>query len=180
MNFVQNENKGMQILYQNALAGSIVNSDLLFRSIKSDLDAASETLNVITLDSLRAKDRELILGVLNLMTYVSSMVEGNLEDRVKTLTNRTSEYVSTGNLEYLDPLIDTIEKFELDLERLDTDVSNVYSAIESCIDDLRSVDAKIVLTEANAHLSTLATHATQLYIIVLTTEGSANQCRMTY
>lgn len=177
---MQNENKGMQILYQNALAGSIVNSDLLFRSIKSDLDAAAETLNVITLDSLRAKDRDLILHVLNLMTHVSSVVEVSLENRVKTLTDRTSEYVSSKNSEYLEPLIDTIEKFELDLERLDANVSTVYTAIEACIDDLKSSDARLVLNEVNAHLSTLATHATQLYIVILTTEGSANQCRMTY
>lgn len=177
---MQNETNGMQILYQNALAGSIVNSDLLFRSIKSDSDAAAETLNVITLDSLRAKDRELILHVSSLMSYVSAVVEGSLEDRVKTLTDRTSEYVSSKNAEYLEPLIDTIEKFKSDLESLDNNVSAAYSEINACIDDLKSSDARLVLNEVNAHLSTLATHATQLYIVILTTEGSANQCRMTY
>ena len=166
---MQNETNGMQILYQNALAGSIVNSDLLFRSIKSDSDAAAETLNVITLDSLRAKDRELILHVSGLMSYVSAVVE-----------DRTSEYVSSKNAEYLEPLIDTIEKFKLDLENLDNNVSATYSEINACIDDLKSSDARLVLNEVNAHLSTLATHATQLYIVILTTEGSANQCRMTY
>lgn len=177
---MKNENDGMKILYQNALAGSIVNSDLLFRSIKSDLDATTETMNLITLDSLRAKDRELIIYISNLLTYVSAIVDESLEDRVKTLTTRTSEYVTAKDENYLDSLIDTIEKFKTDLSNLDENVSNVYNAIDSSIDDLKSSEAKVKLTETCAHLSTLATHATQLYIIILTTEGSANQCRMTY
>ena len=177
---MQNETNGMQILYQNALAGSIVNSDLLFRSIKSDSDAAAEALNVITLDSLRAKDRELILYISNLIVLVNAVVGCSLENRVKILTDRTSEYVSSKNAEYLEPLIDTIEKFKSDLESLDNNVSTAYSEIDACIDDLKSFDARLALNEVNAHLSTLATHATQLYIVILTTEGSANQCRMTY
>ena len=179
MNLVQNENKGIQILYRNALSGSIVNSDLLFRSIKADFDGATETLNKIIIDELRSKDRDLHMYVLQSMSYVELKIV-SLEDQMKTLTMHTRAYVESTKDEDCDVLIDTLAKLREELSLLDSDITNASNTIEDCIDEFKSSKARIILTETAPLLSTLAMHVTQLYIVILTTEGSANQCKMIY
>lgn len=176
-----NENLGMQILYQNALSGSIVNSDLIFRTIERDRDAMIETLRLSSsLDALRSRDRDVMIDIRNEIDRLDVVIVDKISKLVNQLTTSTAEYVKYNSEEHLENLIAVINKFKDELSQLDENVVAASKYVESAIEDLKSTKAQSRIIDVIEHLTTLETHVTQLYIILLTTEGSAHQCKMTY
>ena len=176
-----NENLGMQILYQNALSGSIINSDLIFRTIERDRDSMIESLRLsASLDSLRSRDRDVMIDIRNEIDRLDIVIVDKISKFVSQLTNSTAEYIKHNSEEHLESLISVISKFKDELSQLDENIVAASKYVESAIEDLKSTKAQSRIIEVIERLSTLETHVTQLYIILLTTEGSAHQCKMIY
>lgn len=178
---MKNENKGLEILYQNALAGSVVNSDVLFRAMERDLDAANESLgHAANLDALRSKDRNIIIDIVSAISNIDANLNEQINRYIQSITSHVSRYVQASSLENLDEVLQTLSKFREDLQSLDETINYAIDVIRVTFDDITAKSVKSKLEEVIANLNNLSTHATQLFIVVLTAEGSANQCRMTY
>lgn len=178
---MKNENKGLEILYQNALAGSVVNSDVLFRAMERDLDAANESMShAANLDALRSKDRNIIIDIVSAISNIDANLNEQINGRIQSITSHVSKYVQASNLENLDEVLQTLSKFREELQTLDEVINYAIDAIRLTFDDITAKSVKSKLEEVIANLNNLSTHTTQLFIVVLTAEGSANQCRMTY
>lgn len=178
---MKNENKGLEILYQNALAGSVVNSDVLFRAMERDLDAANESLgHAANLDALRSKDRNIIIDIVSAISNIDANLNEQINKHIQSITSHVSKYVQASSLENLDEVLQTLSKFREDLQSLDETINYAIDVIQVTFDDITAKSVKSKLEEVIANLNNLSTHATQLFIVVLTAEGSANQCRMTY
>ena len=91
MNNIEN----LRILYKNAIAGSIVNSDLMIRAIESDLDSLIEILSKSrTSIGLRASDREIALYLEDHADLVASQVRSVKEDSLN-VSSIVSEYIES-------------------------------------------------------------------------------------
>lgn len=169
----------MRILHQNALSGSIVNSDVIHRVIQSDLEAIFEILNSVRMDSLRSHDRDLFARVIGSYDRLATIIALELPAKVSDLTSRTSDYVVTQNDEHLELLISSINKFKDDLSAIEESIGVLETSVLETLEDLKSSSAANRLSNLNEHILTLYTHVSQMFIILLTMEGSAVQCRMT-
>ena len=178
---MKNEKNGMQILYENALAGSVVNSDVLFRAMQRDLDAANETMgHAANLDALRSKDRNIIIDIVSAISNIDPNLNEQINKHIQNITSYVSKYVQSKKGEGIEEVLHTLSKFREDLQRLDETINYAIDVIRVTFDDITAKSVKSKLEEVIANLNNLSTHATQLFIVVLTAEGSANQCRMTY
>lgn len=179
---MDNYNRGLRALYHSALSGSIVNSDTILRAIDSDKDAATESLGFVSrFDSLRQNDREIVAEITKSFSDVETLIDSSLPEKLRDLTEATSRYVIRTEESELEALISSIESFKSSLETLDEQIDQTKHVVEEVYDDLKSSSAKQILSgEFLEKIDNLSMHVTQLFVILLTTEGSAQQCKMTY
>lgn len=181
-----NEQNGLKILYQNALSGSMVNTDLLYRVIESDKEALHETFYKLTADKLRVRDRESMHDLRNYLDTIKVTISESIKRKISYVTESISDYIRSSltavasSSEDLDQILQFIDSLKEDLESLDESISHLSTQMQEIYDDTKTSEFKQCITNAHEHLENLSTHATQMFVVILTIEGSAQQCKMTY
>lgn len=175
-----NNAQNLRILYLNAIAGSIVNSDLLIRAIESDLDNSAEILSKSRNSSgLRSVDREIA-------DYFESQIDLVRSDLVKlreytrSASEKVSDYLQSQSEERLDELLVRINESKAYLAEIDENISNFSESIRNEESNLHSKKYILASYEANESIARMSDHIGQLFMIMLATEGSAMQCKITY
>lgn len=174
MNNIEN----LRILYKNAIAGSIVNSDLMIRAIESDLDSLIEILSKSrTSIGLRALDREIALYLEDHADLVASQVRSVKEDSLN-MSNIVSEYIESDDDSDLERLVVAIDRLKARLAETDEMVSILTEDVSESSSSVKSQRYAVSLSESMENLTRLSNHVGHLFMLILTTEGSVNQCRI--
>ena len=174
MNNIEN----LRILYQNAIAGSIVNSDLMIRAIESDLDSLIEILSKSrTSIGLRASDREIALYLEDHADLVASQVRSVKEDSLN-VSSIVSEYIESDDDSDLERLVVAIDRLKVRLAETDEMVSILTENVSESSSSVKSQRYAVSLSESMENLTRLSNHVGHLFMLILTTEGSVNQCRI--
>ena len=175
-----NNAQNLRILYLNAIAGSIVNSDLLIRAIESDLDSSAEILSKSRNSSgLRSVDREIA-------DYFESQIElirsdlTRLKEYTKSASENVSKYLQNQSEEDLDNLLAVITKSKSHLAEIDENISIFSESISNEESNLHSKKYILASYEANESIMRMSDRVGQLFMVMLATEGSAMQCKITY
>lgn len=174
MNNIEN----LRILYKNAIAGSIVNSDLMIRAIESDLDSLIEILSKSrTSIGLRASDREIALYLEDHADLVASQVRSVKEDSLN-VSSIVSEYIESDDDSDLERLVSAIDRLKVRLAETDEMVSILTENVSESSSSVKSQRYAVSLSESMENLTRLSNHVGHLFMLILTTEGSVNQCRI--
>ena len=174
MNNIEN----LRILYKNAIAGSIVNSDLMIRAIESDLDSVIEILSKArTSIGLRASDREIALYLEDHADLVASQVRSVKEDSLN-VSSIVSEYIESDDDSDLERLVVAIDRLKVRLAETDEMVSILTENVSESSSSVKSQRYAVSLSESMENLTRLSNHVGHLFMLILTTEGSVNQCRI--
>ena len=175
-----NNAQNLRILYLNAIAGSIVNSDLLIRAIESDLDSSAEILSKSRNSlGLRSVDREIA-------DYFESQIElirsdlTRLKEYTKSASENVSKYLQNQSEEDLDNLLAVITKSKSHLAEIDENISIFSESISNEESNLHSKKYILASYEANESIMRMSDRVGQLFMVMLATEGSAMQCKITY
>lgn len=174
MNNIEN----LRILYKNAIAGSIVNSDLMIRAIESDLDSLIEILSKSrTSIGLRASDREIALYLEDRADLVASQIRSVKEDSLN-VSSIVSDYIASDDDSDLERLVREIDRLKTRLAETDEMVGTLTEDISESSSSVKSQRYAVSLSESMENLIRLSNHVGHLFMLILTTEGSVNQCRI--
>ena len=174
MNNIEN----LRILYKNAIAGSIVNSDLMIRAIESDLDSLIEILSKSrTSIGLRASDREIALYLEDHADLVASQVRSVKEDSLN-VSSIVSEYIESDDDSDLERLVVAIDRLKVRLAETDEMVSILTENVSESSSSVKSQRYAVSLSESMENLSRLSNHVGHLFMLILSTVVSVNQCRI--
>ena len=170
----------LRILYLNAIAGSIVNSDVLIRAAESDIDSTTEILRSGKRQTgLRQSDEEVVTYLLTNLDYLRQEIEqirnGN-QSTSRTVTN----YLQREDHEAFEELVQTLNNVKLSIYNTSEFVSTLKKSYDQCQDDLKSSKIKVTIEESKEHLSRLSDHLEQLFMLTLAIEGSAAKCLSLY
>ena len=172
--------QNLRILYLNAIAGSIVNSDLLIRAMESDLDNSAEILSKSrNASGLRSIDREIADYFESQIDLIRSDLV-NLRDYASAASEKVSSYLQTQSEDDLDELLARIDESKTYLAEIDENVSRFSESIRNEESNLHSKKYILASYESNESIERLSDHVGQLFMIMLATEGSAMQCKITY
>ena len=114
-----NNAQNLRILYLNAIAGSIVNSDLLIRAMESDLDNSAEILHKSRNSSgLRAVDREIADYFESQIDLIRSDLD-KLKEYTRSASEKVSNYLQSQSEDDLDELLNRISESKVYLAEID-------------------------------------------------------------
>lgn len=170
----------LRILYLNAIAGSIVNSDLLIRAAESDMDLTTEVLKSGSRSTgLRESDREIVAYLMNKLEYLDQEIE-KIRQGNQSTSRSVTIYLQNEDKSSLEELSATLENLKILIYETSNFISKLKSDYDQCLDDMKSSKMKVVIEESKEHLSRLSDHLEQLFMLTLAIEGSAAKCLILY
>lgn len=170
----------LRILYLNAIAGSIVNSDLLIRAAETDIDSTAETLlSSKRQTGLRQSDEEVVTYLLTNLDYLRQEIE-QIRNGNQSTSRSVTNYLQNENQESLEELVQTLDNVKLSIYNTSEFISTLKNSYDQCQDDLKSSKIKVAIEKSKEHLSRLADHLEQLFMLTLAIEGSAVKCLSLY
>ena len=99
----------LRILYLNAIAGSIVNSDLLIRAAESDIESTAEILRSGKRQTgLRQTDEEIISYLLTNLSYLNQEIE-QIRKGNQSTSRSVTNYLQREDQDALEELVQILE-----------------------------------------------------------------------
>ena len=170
----------LRILYLNAIAGSIVNSDLLIRAAESDIESTIEILRSGKRQTgLRKSDEEIVMYLLTSLEYLSQEIE-QLRHGNQSTSRSVTNYLQLENHEALEDLVKSLNDLKVSIYNTSEFIGTLSSSYDQCQDDVKSSKIKVTIEESKEHLSRLSDHLEQLFMLTLAIEGSAAKCLSLY
>ena len=170
----------LRILYLNAIAGSVVNSDLLISAAESDIESTVETLRSGSRQiGLRTSDSEIVAYLLTSLEYLDQEI-----DQIRRCNQSTSRsvtiYLQNEDHSSLEGLSENLNNLKILIYNTSQFISTLEQSYDQCQDDVKSSKMKVVIEDSKEHLSRLSDHIEQLFMLTLTIEGSAAKCLILY
>ena len=170
----------LRILYLSAIAGSIVNSDVLIRAAESDIDSTTEILRSGKRQTgLRQSDEEVVTYLLTNLDYLRQEIE-QIRNGNQSTSRSVTNYLQREDHAAFEELVQTLNNVKLSIYNTSEFVSTLKNSYDQCQDDLKSSKIKVTIEESKEHLSRLSDHLEQLFMLTLAIEGSAAKCLSLY